>query len=99
MKLAAFLASPESQLLRYRLSGATPVAGVCSRNPAIQADQRVAVELAQASGFSVVQPTIAEMAGYWDPMKNFGEGILNGTITKGIVSRELYGLMDRINGT
>ncbi len=81
MQLAAFLASAEGQLARYELSAITPAATACAENEAVKSNFVVVTESAEMAQATVAQPTIAQMAAYWDPVKNFGTNILNGTIT------------------
>ncbi len=80
MQLGAFLSSPESQLARYELSAITPAASACAENEAVKSNFVVATESAQME-YTIAQPVLAEMANFWDPVKNFGTNILNGTIT------------------
>jgi arabinogalactan oligomer/maltooligosaccharide transport system substrate-binding protein len=96
MDLAAYMASPEAQQLHYQLGGVSPVAEACSQDPAVRADQSVAVEISQTE-YAVVQPVIPEMLAYWDPMRQFGLEILNGSVTKKNASYSLNSVMEEIN--
>lgn len=80
MDLAAFLASAESQLLRFELQGITPAAVELVGDPAVQASIVAAAESEVMAHASVAQPTIPQMAAYWDPMRTFGVDICSGQV-------------------
>ena len=88
-EFAAFLASPESVQLRSELS---------SGYPAPIADELHNAVKAVMESASVAQPTIPEMANYWDPMRTFGVNILNGNITEANVVQSLYNTVNQIRG-
>ena len=97
MQLAAFLASPEGQLARYELSAITPAATVCAEDEAVKNNIFVLTESAEMSTATIAQPTIAAMGSYWDPVKNFGLNILNGSITPDNVAEMLDATMKLLN--
>ena len=97
MQLAAFLASPEGQLARYELSAITPAATACAENEAVKNNIFVLTESAEMSTATIAQPTIAAMGSYWDPVKNFGLNILNGSITPDNVAEMLDATMKLLN--
>ena len=97
MQLAAFLATPEAQLARYELSAITPAATACAENEAVKANYVVVTEALEMATATVAQPTIAQMGGYWDPVKSFGDGILNGDVTVDNVGEKLAATMELLN--
>ena len=97
MQLAAFLASPEGQLARYELSAITPAATACAEDEAVKNNIFVLTESAEMSTATIAQPTIAAMGSYWDPVKNFGLNILNGSITYDNVAEMLDATMKLLN--
>ena len=99
MQLAAFLASAEGQLARFELSAITPAASACAEDEAIKADIVVTTESAEMATATVAQPTIAQMANYWDPVKTFGDGILNGDVTVENAAEKLAATMELLNST
>ena len=48
---------------------------------------------------AIVQPVIAEMSAFWDPVKNFGLNILNGSITADNAKENLDKTMELLNST
>ena len=97
MQLAAFLASPEGQLARYELSAITPAATACAEDETVKNNIFVLTESAEMSTATIAQPTIAAMGSYWDPVKNFGLNILNGSITPDNVAEMLDATMKLLN--
>ncbi len=99
MELAAFLTSPEALLARYELSGYTPAATACTEEDVIKANPTVIVLNDQMANCAIVQPVIAEMSAYWDPVKNFGLNILNGNITADNAEQMILDTMALLNST
>lgn len=97
-ELAAFLASPESQIVRWNTGGVIPAAEVCAEDPAIRRDPVALTVIYQSAGHAVVQPSIAPMQGYWDPMTRFGERLMSGYIDYVGVVHALQDTMQQING-
>ncbi len=96
MQLAEFLTSPEALLSRYELSGYTPAASACAEEEAIKSNPTVATLNAQMAN-TIAQPVLAEMANFWDPVKNFGLNILNGSITHDNAKEMLDATMQLLN--
>ena len=94
MQLAEFLVSAESLMLRYELSGYTPAA-----NGATVDSATVTTLNAQMAAATSPQPTIAQMSNFWDPVKNFGLNILNGSITYDNVEEMLDATLELLNST
>ena len=99
MELAAFLTSPDALLKRYELSGYTPAATACTEEDVIKANETVLVLNDQMANCAIVQPVIAEMSAFWDPVKNFGLNILNGSITADNAKENLDKTMELLNST
>jgi len=99
MQLAAFLASAEGQLSRYELSAITPAATACAEDESVKSNFVVLTESAEMATATIAQPTIAAMNGYWDPVKNFGLNILNGSITYENVEEMLDATLELLNST
>lgn len=99
MELAAFLTSPEALLSRYELSGYTPAATACTEEDVIKANPTVLVLNDQMANCAIVQPVIAEMSAFWDPVKNFGTNILNGEITAENAKENIDKTMELLNST
>ena len=99
MQLAAFLASVEGQLSRYELSAITPAATACAEAEAVKSNFVVVTESAEMATATIAQPTIAAMNAYWDPVKNFGLNILNGSITHDNVEEMLDATLELLNST
>ena len=99
MQLAAFLASADGQLARYELSAITPAATACAEAEAVKSNFVVATESAEMATATIAQPTIAAMNAYWDPVKNFGLNILNGSITYDNVEEMLDATLELLNST
>ena len=98
MELAAFLTTPEALLARYELSGYTPAASACAEEEVIKSNPTTATISAQME-HTVPQPVLAEMSNFWDPVKNFGLNILNGSITPDNAKEMLDATMELLNAT
>ena len=94
MQLAQFLTSAESLQLRYELSGYIPAANGVEVDSAT-----VAVVNQQMANATIAQPVLAEMANFWDPVKNFGLNILNGSITHDNAADMIAATMELLNST
>ena len=94
MQLAAFLTSAEALSLRHELSGYIPAAA-----DAVVDSATANVVSAQMATATIAQPVLAEMANFWDPVKNFGLNILNGTITHDNAADMIAATMELLNST
>ena len=98
MQFAAFLASADSQLLRFQLRNITPAVTALAENPDVAASIVAAAESATMANTSVAQPTIAEMNPVWGPVGTFGTNLADGTVTAENVA-EMVDLLDgQLNG-
>ncbi len=94
MQLAEFLVSAESLMVRYEKSGYTPAAN------GVEVDSATVTTLnAQMATATIPQPTIAQMSNFWDPVKNFGLNILNGSITHENAAEMIAKTMELLNST
>ena len=76
-ELAIFLASEESQLLRYRMQGVTPTIQSLASHPEIKADMVASAEMTVINN-SVMNPPISAMQYFGRPLITFGEKICIG---------------------
>ena len=81
MQFAAFLASVESQKLRFELRGITPAATELQELEAIQNSICAQAIFDTYNGKSAFQPKIPEMDPVWGPVGTFGGNIKEGKIT------------------
>ena len=98
MQFAAFLASADSQLLRFQLRNITPAVTALAENPDVAASIVAAAESATMANTSVAQPTIAEMNPVWGPVGTYGTNLADGKVTAENVA-EMVDLLDgQLNG-
>ena len=98
MQFAAFLASADSQLLRFQLRNITPAVTALSENAEVAASIVAAAESATMAYASVAQPTIAEMNPVWGPVGTFGTNIADGMITRDNVVEQVDLFDGQLNG-
>ena len=97
MELAAFMASSESQLLRFELQGVTPACTQLRNDPAVASSMIAAAESAVMDYASVAQPSISAMVYYWDPMTRFGAEVASGAIHSGNAKAKLEEMIRQIS--
>ena len=98
MQFAAFLASSDSQLLRFQLRNITPAVTALAENADVAASIVAVAESNTMAFASVAQPTIAEMNPVWGPVGTFGTNLADGTVTRENV-QEMVDLLDgQLNG-
>ena len=93
MQFAAFLASADSQLLRFQLRNITPAVTALAENPDVAASIVATAESNTMAFASVAQPTIAEMNPVWGPVGTYGTNLADGTVTAENVA-EMVDLLD-----
>ncbi len=93
MEFAAFLASADSQLLRFQLRNITPAVTALSENADVAASIVATAESDTMAYASVAQPTIAEMNPVWGPIGTFGTNLADGSVTADNVA-EMVDLLD-----
>ena len=81
MQFAAFLASVESQQLRYELRGIIPAATALQDLDAIKNSEVAQAIYDTINGKSAFQPKITEMDPVWGPVGTFGGNLKEGKIT------------------
>ena len=98
VQFAAFLASADSQLLRFQLRNITPAVTALAENADVAASIVAVAESATMAYASVAQPTIAEMNPVWGPVGTYGSNLADGTVTADNVA-EMVDLLDgQLNG-
>ena len=82
MEFAAFLASEESQLIRFQLHGNTPAVSALAEHPDIQNSLVANAQALTMLYASVSQPTIPQMINVWGPIGDLGTMFANGEVTR-----------------
>ena len=95
---AAFISTPDAQMLRYMKRGVIPCAESLVNEWVIQENPVALAEINTMNNTSVVQPCIPEMANYWTPMGEFTGSILNGNVHEGNYQQAVDHLMLQFNG-
>ena len=98
MQFAAFLASADSQLLRFQLRNITPAVTALGENAEVAASIVAAAESATMAYASVAQPTIAEMNPVWGPVGTFGSNLADGMVTVENLKDMVDALYNQLNG-
>ena len=98
MQFAAFLASADSQLLRFQLRNITPAVTALAENADVAASIVATAESATMAYASVAQPTIAEMNPVWGPVGTFGTNLADGTVTAENAAEMVDLLNEQLNG-
>ena len=93
MQFAAFLASADSQLVRFQLRGVTPAVTALAENAEVAASIVASAQSATMANASVAQPTIPEMNPVWGPVGTYGSNLADGTVTRDNVA-EMVDLLD-----
>ena len=99
MELAAFLASAESQLVRFELRGITPAATSLADSDAVKASIVALAENATMANTSVAQPSIPEMGNYWTPIQTFGEAVIAGSVNADNIAEQVEAMMGSLNSS
>jgi arabinogalactan oligomer/maltooligosaccharide transport system substrate-binding protein len=97
IELVRFLASEESQLLRYQMRGVIPSIRGLADHSEIKADIVASAEMAVMNNCSVRQPVIPGMNCYWGAMSTFGDKIARGDITTDTIEQEVDQLNAAMN--
>ena len=97
MQFAAFLASTDGQLLRYQVRSAIPVATALAEDPAIASDIVATAILDTIANTSLLQPSLPEMANWWNPIETLGRNIVAGKVTAENGADSLAQTLDLIN--
>ena len=97
MQFAAFLASSDSQLLRFQLRNITPAVTALAENADVAASIVAVAESNTMAFASVAQPTIAEMNPVWGPVGTFGTNIADGMVTRDNVVESVDAMDAQLN--
>ena len=97
MQFAAFLASSDSQLLRFQLRNITPAVTALSENADVAASIVATAESNTMAYASVAQPTIAEMNPVWGPIGTYGTNLADGNVTADNVAEMVDALYGQLN--
>ena len=98
MQFAAFLASADSQLLRFQLRNITPAVTALAENADVAASIVAVAESNTMAYTSVAQPTIAEMNPVWGPVGTFGTNLADGAVTAENAAEMVDLLNEQLNG-
>ena len=98
MEFAAYLASVESQKLRFELRNIIPAATELQEMEAIKNSIVAQAIFDTMNGKSAFQPKIPEMDPVWGPVGTFGTNIKDGVITKDNIKESVDALDQQLNG-
>ena len=98
MQFAAFLASSDSQLLRFQLRNITPAVTALSENADVAASIVAVAESNTMAYASVAQPTIAEMDPVWGPVGTFGTNLADGMVNADNLKDSVDAMDAQLNG-
>ena len=97
MQFAAFLASSESQELRFTLRNITPAAAAAAE-VAMKTSIVAVAEAGTLAYASVAQPTIPEMNPVWGPVGTFGTNLADGVVTADNLVESVDAMDAQLNG-
>ena len=98
MALAALMASPEIQLIRFKELDIIPAAKELISDPAVMCSDVAMAEINTMTYCAVAEPTINATQFYWTPMSNFGQDILFGEITPDNLKEKVDCFVADLNG-
>jgi arabinogalactan oligomer/maltooligosaccharide transport system substrate-binding protein len=99
MDLAAFLASADSQLVRFELRNITPAATKLAETDAVKASIVAIAENNTMANTAVAQPSSPDMGNYWAPMQTFGEAVVAGSVNSDNIAEQVEAMMGSLNST
>lgn len=100
MLLASYLTSEEIQQLRFEMRNATPVnKNLVENEELLSSSPAVATLAEQTSLASTVQPSISQIANFWQPMEAFGQDCIAGEVTEDNMQEKLDAVVDSILST
>lgn len=100
MLLASYLTSEEIQQLRFEMRNATPVNKNLVENAELLSSSPAVATLAeQTSLASTVQPSISQIANFWQPMEAFGQDCIAGGVTEDNMQEKLDAVVESILST
>ena len=98
MEFAAYLASVESQKLRFELRGIVPAATELQSMEALQSSICAQAIYDTMDGKSAFQPKIPEMDAVWGPVGTFGANVKDGMITMDNYKEAVDDLQNQLSG-
>ena len=98
MEFAAYMASVESQKLRFELRGIVPAATELQSMEALQNSICAQAIMDTMNGKSAFQPKIPEMDAVWGPVGTFGANIKDGMITMDNYKEAVDDLQNQLSG-
>ena len=98
MQFAAYMASVESQKLRFELRGIVPAATELQSMEALQNSICAQAIMDTMNGKSAFQPKIPEMDAVWGPVGTFGANIKDGMITMDNYKEAVDDLQNQLSG-
>lgn len=97
MLLANYLTSEKIQELRFKERNSTPVnKNLVSNKELLSSSPAVATLAEQTELASTVQPSIPQIANFWQPMEAFGQDCIAGTVTNNNMQEKLDVLVQSI---
>lgn len=100
MLLASYLTSEEVQQFRFEMRNATPVNKNLVENAELLSSSPAVATLAeQTSLASTVQPSISQIANFWQPMEAFGQDCIAGGVTEDNMQEKLDAVVESILST
>ena len=98
MEFAAYMASVESQKLRFELRGIVPAATELQSLEGLQNSICAQAIMDTMNGKSAFQPKIPEMDAVWGPVGTFGSNIKDGMITMDNYKEAVDDLQNQLSG-
>lgn len=99
MELAEWLTNKDNQSVRFSMRSFAPTNRELANDAeALSADIAVSA-LAKQAVFSTVQTSIPQVGNYWDPAEAFGNGLMDGSITKDNLQEKLDTFVEAVLAT
>lgn len=99
MELAEWLTNKDNQKIRFEKRSFAPTnRDLANDSEALSADVAVSA-LAKQAVFSTVQTSIPQVGNYWEPAEAFGNGLLDGSITKDNLKDKLDTFVEAVLAT
>ena len=99
MELAEWLTNKDNQRIRFSMRSFAPTNRELA-NDAEALSANIAVSaLAKQAVFSTVQTSIPQVGNYWDPAEAFGNGLMDGSITKDNLQEKLDTFVEAVLAT
>lgn len=95
--LAKYLGSEEAQRKHYELRSVIPCNTQLLQDETIAKDVLIQAQNDTVDNTSIIQPTLAEMAPYWEAADVFGKALINKDITKANAKEKLDSYVKQLN--